>query len=145
MRVFQEEIFGPVLAVTTFSDYKEAIAIANDTLHGLGAGVHGEVVVGVSDPHDADATLGYAFDEAALRGATLVAVHSLNWSRSGRARLAGPGARPPRPRAGQLLRPCRSRGDRQARRDLYRPAVGGIQHALLNHARGPVAVVPATG
>jgi aldehyde dehydrogenase len=39
MRVFQEEIFGPVLAVTTFSDYKEAIAIANDTLHGLGAGV----------------------------------------------------------------------------------------------------------
>jgi aldehyde dehydrogenase len=39
MRVFQEEIFGPVLAVTTFSDYNEAIAIANDTLYGLGAGV----------------------------------------------------------------------------------------------------------
>ncbi len=39
MRVFQEEIFGPVLAVTTFSDYDEAIAIANDTLYGLGAGV----------------------------------------------------------------------------------------------------------
>ena len=36
MRVFQEEIFGPVLAVTTFSDYDEAIAIANDTLYGLG-------------------------------------------------------------------------------------------------------------
>jgi aldehyde dehydrogenase len=39
MRVFQEEIFGPVLAVTTFSSYDEAIAIANDTLYGLGAGV----------------------------------------------------------------------------------------------------------
>jgi aldehyde dehydrogenase len=39
MRVFQEEIFGPVLAVTTFSGYEEAIAIANDTLYGLGAGV----------------------------------------------------------------------------------------------------------
>jgi aldehyde dehydrogenase len=39
MRVFQEEIFGPVLAVTTFSDEAEAIEIANDTLYGLGAGV----------------------------------------------------------------------------------------------------------
>jgi aldehyde dehydrogenase len=39
MRVFQEEIFGPVLCVTTFKDEKEAIAIANDTLYGLGAGV----------------------------------------------------------------------------------------------------------
>jgi len=39
MRIFQEEIFGPVLAVTTFKDEKEAIEIANDTLYGLGAGV----------------------------------------------------------------------------------------------------------
>lgn len=39
MRVFQEEIFGPVLAVTTFKDEAEAIAIANDTIYGLGAGV----------------------------------------------------------------------------------------------------------
>ena len=39
MRVFQEEIFGPVLAVTTFSDEAEALSIANDTLYGLGAGV----------------------------------------------------------------------------------------------------------
>ena len=39
MRVFQEEIFGPVLAVTTFTDEAEAVAIANDTLYGLGAGV----------------------------------------------------------------------------------------------------------
>ena len=39
MRLFQEEIFGPVLAVTTFKDFDEAIEIANDTLYGLGAGV----------------------------------------------------------------------------------------------------------
>jgi aldehyde dehydrogenase len=39
MRIFQEEIFGPVLAVTTFADEAEAIEIANDTLYGLGAGV----------------------------------------------------------------------------------------------------------
>ncbi len=39
MRIFQEEIFGPVLAVTTFKDEQEAIEIANDTLYGLGAGV----------------------------------------------------------------------------------------------------------
>ncbi|MCW2721317.1 aldehyde dehydrogenase family protein, partial [Pseudonocardia sp.] len=39
MRVFQEEIFGPVLAVTTFTDDDDALAIANDTLYGLGAGV----------------------------------------------------------------------------------------------------------
>jgi aldehyde dehydrogenase len=39
MRVFQEEIFGPVLAVTTFTDDDDALANANDTLYGLGAGV----------------------------------------------------------------------------------------------------------
>ncbi|MDC3412153.1 aldehyde dehydrogenase family protein [Aquibacillus sp. 3ASR75-11] len=39
MRIFQEEIFGPVLSVTTFKDDEEALAIANDTLYGLGAGV----------------------------------------------------------------------------------------------------------
>lgn len=39
MRVFQEEIFGPVVCVTTFKTTEEALAIANDTLYGLGAGV----------------------------------------------------------------------------------------------------------
>lgn len=39
MRIFQEEIFGPVLAVTSFSDLDDALSIANDTLYGLGAGV----------------------------------------------------------------------------------------------------------
>ncbi|RVW01063.1 aldehyde dehydrogenase [Rhodococcus xishaensis] len=39
MRIFQEEIFGPVVSVTSFKDYDQAIEIANDTLYGLGAGV----------------------------------------------------------------------------------------------------------
>jgi aldehyde dehydrogenase len=39
MRIFQEEIFGPVVSVTTFKDETEALEIANDTLYGLGAGV----------------------------------------------------------------------------------------------------------
>jgi aldehyde dehydrogenase len=39
MRIFQEEIFGPVTCVTTFKTTEEALAIANDTLYGLGAGV----------------------------------------------------------------------------------------------------------
>ncbi|MGN7943244.1 aldehyde dehydrogenase [Virgibacillus sp. 6R] len=39
MRIFQEEIFGPVVSITTFNDDSEALSIANDTLYGLGAGV----------------------------------------------------------------------------------------------------------
>jgi aldehyde dehydrogenase len=39
MRIFQEEIFGPVVSVTKFKDFDDAISIANDTLYGLGAGV----------------------------------------------------------------------------------------------------------
>jgi aldehyde dehydrogenase len=39
MRIFQEEIFGPVVSVTTFSDEAEALEIANDSVYGLGSGV----------------------------------------------------------------------------------------------------------
>ena len=39
MRVFQEEIFGPVVCLTSFKDEADALEIANDTLYGLGAGV----------------------------------------------------------------------------------------------------------
>ncbi len=39
MRIFQEEIFGPVVSVTSFTDFDDALSLANDTLYGLGAGV----------------------------------------------------------------------------------------------------------
>lgn len=39
MQVFRDEIFGPILAVTTFKDFDEAMQIANDTMYGLGAGL----------------------------------------------------------------------------------------------------------
>ncbi|KOU42509.1 MULTISPECIES: aldehyde dehydrogenase family protein [Streptomyces] len=39
MRIFQEEIFGPVVSVTAFQDFEDAVRIANDTAYGLGAGV----------------------------------------------------------------------------------------------------------
>ncbi|OFP35564.1 aldehyde dehydrogenase family protein [Corynebacterium sp. HMSC071B10] len=39
MKIFQDEIFGPVMSVTTFKDFDDAIRIANDTIYGLGAGV----------------------------------------------------------------------------------------------------------
>ena len=39
MKIFQEEIFGPVLSVATFKDFDQAISVANDTIYGLGAGV----------------------------------------------------------------------------------------------------------
>ena len=39
LTIFQDEIFGPVLSVTTFKDFDEAMKIANDTMYGLGAGV----------------------------------------------------------------------------------------------------------
>src|SRR4029079_14254798 len=44
MRIFQEEIFGPVLSVTTFKDEDEALAIANDTLYAVGAAVGTRVI-----------------------------------------------------------------------------------------------------
>jgi nucleotide-binding universal stress UspA family protein len=146
--------------------------------------VHREVVVGIRDPRDADATLGYAFDEAALRGATLVAVHSWTWSHSGPSDHPGSGdatgqfADAERMTAeaelnvSEALRTWRDKYPAvpvwqdvvhdhpahvlaiySARADLVvigrhdgtgsRTAIGGIQHALLHHARGPVAIVPA--
>jgi len=45
MRIFQEEIFGPVVCVTTFKTTEEAIAIANDTLYGLGTGANNTKLV----------------------------------------------------------------------------------------------------
>jgi nucleotide-binding universal stress UspA family protein len=155
--------------------------------------VHREVVVGIRDPDEAGATLAYAFDEAALRGATLIAVHSWNWSRPAlsdhadhrdvtwqladaehvaaeaeyvaeEADLGLAGVLrtwrdkyPAVPVWQDVVHdhPAHVLASYSARAGLVvigrhgeagsHPAVGGIQHALLNHARGPVAIVPATG
>ena len=148
--------------------------------------VHREVVVGIRDPDDTAAALAYAFEEAALRGATLVAVHSLDWSNCAPGQHTDGGyAAGESGDAGHIVReaelnltevlarwrdkypgvtvwqdvvhdhPAHVLASYCARADLVvigrhdgtgsRPAIGGIQHALLNHARGPVAVVPATG
>jgi nucleotide-binding universal stress UspA family protein len=144
-----------------------------------------EVVVGIRDPHDTAATLAFAFEEAALRGATLVAVHSWYWFPSALGGLeaeeaAGRGADHTRISAeanrhladvlgrwqdkypGVAVRldvvrghPASVLASYSARADLVvigrrggpvtGPAVGAIQHGVLHHARGPVAVVPAEG
>jgi nucleotide-binding universal stress UspA family protein len=135
--------------------------------------VHLEVVVGVRDLQDTTATLGFAFAEAALRHATLVAVHS--WS--GLPAVSWRPVEPGRLTAeidsalAAVLAPWREKyPDVPVRRDVVGdhpghvlasytpradlvvlgrhgpetgPAVGGIQHAVLSHARGPVAIVPA--
>jgi nucleotide-binding universal stress UspA family protein len=142
--------------------------------------VHREIAVGVRDPEDVTGTLAFAFEEAARRGADLVAVHTWYWLPS----ASGPAGalRPPDP--GQIsaemgrhlaavLEQWRSKyPDVRVRQDVIRghparvlasysaradlvvlgrhghpagpgPGIGSIQHAVLDHAHGPVAVVPS--
>jgi nucleotide-binding universal stress UspA family protein len=135
--------------------------------------VHSEVVVGIRDPRDTTATLGYAFEEAALRNASLMAVHSWHWSRSAPDADAGRITAEAELNLSDALKawhdkyptvpawhdvvhdhPAHVLAIYSARADLVvigrhdssgsHPAIGGIQHALLSHARGPVAIVPAT-
>ncbi len=145
--------------------------------------VHREVVVGVRDPDDT-AALAYAFEEAALRGATLVAVHSWNGSRCAPGHHGDGGDVAGQSDDDHIAQeavlnlaeglatwrdkypgvtvwqdvvhdhPAHVLASYCARADLVvigrhgagsHPAIGGIQHALLNLARGPVAIVPATG
>ncbi len=151
--------------------------------------VHREVVVGIRDPHDATATLPFAFDEAARRGATLVAVHAWHslpapFGKPGAGAGAGAGETVAHPansgkvpadisrNLAETLRAWRDKyQDVPVREDIVRghparvlasytaradlvvigrhgghdtgPAIGAVQHAVLNHAHGPVAVVPA--
>jgi nucleotide-binding universal stress UspA family protein len=144
--------------------------------------VHNEVAVGVRDPHDATATLPFAFEEAALRGATLVAVHAWSWVPSGfgdagagetAGRVADTGhiSAAASQNLAETLRkwqeqypavpvrqdvvhghPGRVLASYTARADLVvigrhgghdtGPAIGAAQHPVLNHAHGPVAIVP---
>jgi nucleotide-binding universal stress UspA family protein len=141
--------------------------------------VHREIVAGIRDPQDTTEALAFAFEEAALRGADLVAVHT--WFPS------APGATELRPTNPDRIRaeaasslaaalggwrdkypgvrfrhdivhghPARVLAGYSARADLVvlgrhghpagaGPGIGSIQHAVLDHAHGPVAVVPSGG
>ena len=140
--------------------------------------VHREIAVGVRDPQDVTGTLAFAFEEAALRGADLVAVHTWYWLPSGQAgalrpadpeRFAAEAARHltaelegwhdkyPDVRVRQdIIRghPGRVLASYSARTDLVvlgrhghpaapGPGIGSVQHAVLDHAHGPVTVVPS--
>src|SRR5438309_821844 len=141
------------------------------------------IAVGVRDPEGVTGTLGFAFEEAALRGADLVAVHTWYWLPAAPGAV-GPAAalRPPDP--GQISaeaarhlaaaleqwhgkypevrvrqdvvrgHPARVLASYSARADLVvmgrhghpsgpGPGIGSIQHAVLDHAHGPVAAVPS--
>jgi nucleotide-binding universal stress UspA family protein len=115
--------------------------------------VHGKVAVGVGDRHDAP-TLAFAFDEAALRQAGLLVIHShgdgevRGWLTEWQEKYPGVTV------SQQVVdgHPAQALASQSRSADLVvigrhgspHPAdLRGIQHSVLNHARGPVAVVPA--
>lgn len=136
--------------------------------------VHREIAVGIRDPQDVSGTLAFAFEEAALRDAELVAVHTW-YGFPGEAHPSGSEQIPaemarhltavldewhgkyPDVRVRQDVihgHPGRVLASYSARADLVvlgrhghpvgpGPGIGSIQHAVLDHAHGPVAVVPA--
>ena len=131
--------------------------------------VHREIAVGVRDPQESTAALAFAFEEAALRGADLVAVHT--WrslpadqhpvAAEAAASLAAtleawrdkyPGVRVRHDvihgHAARVLASYSARADlvvlgRHGHPAGVGPGIGSVQHAVLDHAHGPVAVVPA--
>ncbi len=147
--------------------------------------VHREIAVGIRDPQDTTDTLGFAFEEAALRGADLIAVHAWFWFSSQLRVPADDGDAELRPADPQQIsaqatsqltaalhewrdkypdvrvrqdvvhgHPGRLLASYSARADLVvlgrhgsprgvGPGIGSIQHAVLDHARGPVAIVPS--
>ena len=129
---------------------------------------HREIVVGVRDPAHAAAALGFAFEEAALRKARLLAVHAWSWSVPGHTEVAAEEntrlesavsawrekfpdvearwevmhAHPGRVLAGSSARADLVVLGRRVPGDSHRPAVGSVTHAVLGHAHGPVVSVP---
>jgi nucleotide-binding universal stress UspA family protein len=145
--------------------------------------VHREIAVGIRDPQDTGGALAFAFEEAALRGADLVAVHTWHWipaapravgdaaaerQADDRARIS---AEADRQLAAALAgwqdkypamnvrrdvihgHPARVLASYSARADLVvlgrhrhphgaGPGIGSVQHAVLDHAHGPVAIIP---
>lgn len=145
--------------------------------------VHREIAVGIRDPQDTGATLAFAFEEAALRGADLVAVHTWYWipaapravgdaaaelqtddparisaesDRQLAAALAGWHDKYPAVNVRRDVihgHPARVLSSYSARADLVvlgrhrhphgaGPGIGSVQHAVLDHAHGPVAIIP---
>jgi nucleotide-binding universal stress UspA family protein len=141
--------------------------------------VHREIAVGVRDPEYATRALAFAFEEAALRGADLVVVHTWFWlpSQADALRPADPEqivAKAARQLAASLEEWQDKYPDVRVRQDVIRghpghvlasysartdlvvlgrhghpagpgPGIGSVQHAVLDHAQGPVAVVPTGG
>ena len=146
--------------------------------------VHREIAVGIRDPQDPGGALAFAFEEAALRGVDLVAVHTWHWIPAA-SRFAGtneaPDLRPDDParisaeadrqlaaalavwqdkypavnvrrdvvhgHPGRVLASYSARADlvvlgRHSHPEGVGPGIGSIQHAVLDHAHGPVAVIP---
>jgi nucleotide-binding universal stress UspA family protein len=136
--------------------------------------VHQEVTVGIGDPQDTSEPLTFAFEEAAARHADLVAVHAWSWFPSALRTPDAPfhpeqiSDEAVRSLSAALDRwrekypdvrirhdvirghPARILANYSARSDLVvigrhgGPGIGSVQHALLDHARGPVAVVPSS-
>lgn len=174
---FAALLLGSVSRYTAMHASCPVVVVREET-----SAVHREIVVGVRDPHEHSAMLPVAFEEAALRGATLVAVHAWYWFGSpfGGAGIREMAERPAdvgkvsedadRNLAETLRRwrekypavpvrhevvhghPGRVLSSYTARSDLVvigrhdghdtGPAVGAVQHAVLSHAHGPVAIVP---
>jgi nucleotide-binding universal stress UspA family protein len=143
--------------------------------------VHREIAVGIRDPQDTGAALAFAFEEAALRDADLIAVHTCYWYPSASRRpaldevspdldrisaeaasrlaaaLKGWSEKYPGVRVRQDVihgHPARVLASYSARADLVvlgrhghpagpGPGIGSVQHAVLDHAHGPVAVIPS--
>jgi len=129
---------------------------------------HREIVVGVRDPAHAGAALGFAFEEAALRKARLLAVHAWSWSVPGHtevpaeensrlesavntwlekfpevdARWEVVHSHPGRVLAGSSARAGLVVLGRHGPGDAHVPGVGSVTHAVLSHAHGPVVSVP---
>ena len=140
--------------------------------------VHREIAVGVRDPQDTGEALAFAFEEAALRDADLVAIHTWFWQPSATHRRAADDADRISAEAADRLaaalegwrekypgvrvrhdvvhgHPARVLASYSARTDLVvlgrhghpdgvGPGIGSIQHAVLDHAHGPVAVIPSS-
>ena len=145
--------------------------------------VHREIAVGIRDPQDTGEAVAFAFEEAALRGADLVAVHTWYWVPAGpraaavvasrlkpddparisaeadkqlAAALAGWHDKYPAVNVRRDVihgHPARVLASYSARADLVvlgrhghpggtGPGIGSVQHAVLDHAHGPVAVIP---